>query len=400
MKYLILRKRRHAIEDPFTEMVGAGDYETRLPFDASTADLKDREAADVRKDPNVEDMIPAIPYSLIEPFEADNPVPPAQWGLAAVGAVECPYDGSGVVVAVLDTGIDKDHPAFSGVTLDLMDFTGDQEEGLAGAAPDTHGDGHGTHVAGIIFGRDVDGTRIGVARGVTKALIGKVIGVQRDTERLYNAIEWALKKKADVICMSLGFDFPKLIQQRVEEGYPLAIAAARALAEYRSNIRLFDRLAGLVDARVARGRGALLVAAAGNESKREVNPAYTVAASPPASADGFLAVGSVRRTDASAAPLAVSNFSNTGCHVAAPGDGIQSARLGTSGLIAKSGTSMAAPHVAGLVALWTQRLHAGERPARWAEMVRDRLKGLAALPPGLAFNDVGLGIPKAPRKPE
>ena len=77
------------------------------------------------------------------------------------------WTGEGVTVAVLDTGIDSKHPAFAGVDIVEKDFTGTG-----------NGDrqGHGTHCAGTIFGRDVDGKRIGVARGVKRALIGKVLG--------------------------------------------------------------------------------------------------------------------------------------------------------------------------------------------------------------------------------
>ena len=56
---------------------------------------------------------------------------------------------------MLDTGIDSAHKAFESVTLIRQNFTTDADDS------DTHG--HGTHCAGTIFGRDVDGTRIGVA---------------------------------------------------------------------------------------------------------------------------------------------------------------------------------------------------------------------------------------------
>jgi subtilisin family serine protease len=81
-----------------------------------------------------------------------------------VGADTSPFSGDGIVVAVLDTGIDASHPAFEGVDIVQKDFTG---EGVG----DQHG--HGTHCAGTIFGRTSEGTRIGVAPGVKKALIGK-----------------------------------------------------------------------------------------------------------------------------------------------------------------------------------------------------------------------------------
>ena len=195
------------------------------------------------------------------------------------------------------------------------------EEGVAGSAPDEHG--HGTHVAGTIFGRDVNGTRIGVARGVTKVLIGKVLGSNGGpTETIVNGIEWALRRRADIISMSLGMDFPGLCRRLQESGLPADIALSRALEAYRSNVRLFDRLAGEVQARVERGRGAFLVAASGNESQRKKDPRFTVAVAPPAAADGFLPVGAVSQN-----PFAVAGFSNTSCQVCAPGVDILSAKV-------------------------------------------------------------------------
>ena len=75
-----------------------------------------------------------------------------------------------MTVAVLDTGIAASHEAFRDVELIEKDFTG---EGNG----DRHG--HGTHVAGTIFGRTVGEIRYAVAPGVGRALIGKIIGAQR-----------------------------------------------------------------------------------------------------------------------------------------------------------------------------------------------------------------------------
>ena len=64
--------------------------------------------------------------------------------------------------------------------------------------PDLYGDGdengHGTYCAGTAVGRDVNGMRIGVARGVTRVLIGKVLDKDGhgETENIYRAIHWAL----------------------------------------------------------------------------------------------------------------------------------------------------------------------------------------------------------------
>src|SRR5262249_30176314 len=143
------------------------------------------------------------------------------WGVTAVGADTSSLDGSGIIVAVLDTGIDRTHPAFTGVTLTEQDFTGDGNG-------DTNR--HGTHCPGPIFGRDIAGTRIGVARGVTKVLIGKVIGSQGGaSDRIASAIQWALDNGAHVISMSLGIDFPGYQQQLQASGVPQKAATSMAL---------------------------------------------------------------------------------------------------------------------------------------------------------------------------
>jgi Subtilase family len=394
MKYLVLRRLLDTDAGEFTERVAAGASDAQLPFAAQTHELKDTEAADLRGDPATEEVIPSIPFTLIKPVSESKPGPVTgkAWGIEAVGADNCAQDGDGVTVAVLDTGINESHAAFAGLKFepnDLMDFTTD-ERGLPGSAPDV--DGHGTHVAGTIFGRDVGNTRIGVARGVSKVLIGKILGpMGAPTETIYNAIDWALQRRADVVSMSLNMDFPGLVRRFEQDGFPQDIAVSRTLEAYRSNVRLFDRLADLVKARVARGRGALLVAASGNDSRRSVDSRFTVAAGPPGAADGFISVGALQN------PLAVAPFSNTGCLLSAPGQDIVSAKRG-GGLETLSGTSMATPHVAGVIALWVQKLFpSGYRPNGWAADVQRAIENSIKSVPRHGRNDVGLGMVQAPK---
>src|SRR5918998_73997 len=145
---------------------------TREPFAAGrdSFGLEALRAAQVvphveARDLEVAAIAPIMPTRLIEPLAAAAAAPPT-WGVSAVRADVSAFTGNGVVPCVLDTGIDSSHPAFHGVQLVERDFTG---EGTG------DGHGHGTHCAGTIFGRDVGGTRIGVAPGVRKALIGKVL---------------------------------------------------------------------------------------------------------------------------------------------------------------------------------------------------------------------------------
>ena len=127
-------------------------------------------------------------------------------------------------------------------------------------------DGHGTHCAGTIFGRDVDGRRIGIATGVQKALIGKVLGKGGgSTDQLVEAINWARDNGADIISMSLGLDFVGYQKELMKERVPSEVATSMALAGYRANVQTFDRLSKLYVESDAI-RSVVLVAAAGNES--------------------------------------------------------------------------------------------------------------------------------------
>ncbi|MEV7797326.1 S8 family serine peptidase [Streptomyces sp. NPDC087512] len=235
------------------------------------------------------------------------------------------WTGKGVKVAVLDTGIDAAHPDFAGRIGESSDFT----VGSGGGAADA--DGHGTHVASTIAG---DGAASGGRfRGVApdaELLVGKVLNDDGEGQESWvlQGMEWAAAR-ADVVNMSLG-------------GGP-------------SNGT--DPLSQAVDS-LSERYGVLFVASAGNDGG-----SGTVGA--PGTADAALTVGAVGRDDA------LAGFSSRGPRegghavkpdVTAPGVGIVAARAaGTSTgtpagvrYTALSGTSMAAPHVAGAAALLAQ----------------------------------------------
>jgi subtilisin family serine protease len=352
-------------------------------------DTDSKGRAQLLTDPGVAAVTTVMPTRLIEPTSS-VPAPrelPVAWGIEAVKAADSKFSGLGVSVAIVDTGIEKSHSAFAGVAVTEQDFSGDGD-----------GDrlGHGTHCAGTILGQDVDGVRIGVARGVSRALVAKVLADdgKGSSDMLFRGFRWAAEQGADVISMSLGFDFPGMVRDLVGEGWPVDLASSSALEAYRGNLRMFDALMAMTRASEAFGAGAVVVAAAGNESRRDANPDYAIAASLPAAADGVVSVGAA---EPSADAFRIGSFSNTFPRIAAPGVWVTSAKTG-GGLTSMSGTSMACPHVAGVAALWWEAIRAQGLPPRPETVVAKLLAEARAdvFEPGVSAADRGTGLVTAP----
>lgn len=399
--YIVLRRQAAPdAGDPFTPGGGLESLEPPRP-QVSVESLDTGDLATLRRSSDVEAIAPPFPVHLIEPTAkealADAPAAGTTWGVSAVRATESPYTGAGVTVAVLDTGIDASHPAFQGVDIVQRDFTG---EG------DGDGNGHGTHVAGTIFGQEVNGFRFGVAPGIQRALIGKVLNSSGSgsTEGIVRAMQWAFDEGANIISMSLGMSFPRFVQRLIEEiGWPSDLATDVGLQGYRANLRIFDRLTALLQGSDNtpffrdESRGTLVIAAAGNESRRQIDPMYEVAVAPPAAANGAISVGALGEAGDAGNTLVVANFSNTGCNVSGPGVGVISSVPG-GGFSSFNGTSMATPHVAGVAALWAEKMLVEKQ---WINT-----RQLASLVLGRAANDrfaadidpfdVGAGLAQAP----
>jgi subtilisin family serine protease len=385
-KHVVLRSLAQTGER--SPSAGPSTIAPSLPVAVEVEELDTRRATNLARTNDVVAIAPVIPMKLIAPVStgAEPAAPGTAWGIEATGANTSPFTGEGITVAVLDTGIDSAHPAFAGVDLVRRNFT-------SGSDDDEHG--HGTHCAGTIFGRKVGNTRIGVAPGIKRALIGKVLGPGGGgSDQIVQAIQWAVTSGANVISMSLGIDFPGFVKELEEKGVPTELATSMALEGYRQNVLLFERVAALLAAQNAFMQASVIIAAAGNESRRDENARFEIAVAPPAVADGIISVAALGKGQGG---FTVAPFSNFNARVSGPGVDITSAKPG-GGLVNMSGTSMATPHVAGIAALWAQKLTmTGQLNG---QLLADKLVGsatTAGLAAGFDPTDVGAGMVRAPQ---
>ncbi|MGB8021381.1 MAG: S8 family serine peptidase, partial [Candidatus Nanopelagicales bacterium] len=236
------------------------------------------------------------------PALAGEPYGEYQWGLVAVGAESAwaVTRGSGVKVAVVDTGVDASHPDLSGRTLTQINLTDD------GQTRDPNG--HGTHVAGIIAA-SLDGSGVAGLANQVSILPVRVLDAAGygDDATVAEGIIRAADAGAKVLNLSVGGAYSPVLAESVA---------------------------------YAVGRGATVVAAGGNEYQ-DGNPTTYPAALP-----GVIGVSSINSGGAS------SWFANTGSYIdlTAPGEDILSTVPGADWSFA-SGTSMAAPFVAASAAL-------------------------------------------------
>lgn len=384
-EYVILRSELPRRSEEVVEAIDMQQDEAAATS-VQVAYLEEGDLVDVRRDEGVRAVAEAMPTELIRPLASGDASGATEaWGVKAVGSHGSRYRGAGVSVAVLDTGIDASHSAFKDLNPEQRDFSGTG-----------NGDrnGHGTHCAGTIFGRDIGGVRIGVAPGVNRVLIGKIIddNGQGKSGMMFQGMKWAIDEGANVISMSVGFNFTGMVAKMIADGWPAELATSRALESYRANLLMFNTIMGLVRHGSALNRDPIVVAAAGNESRRSLRADYRIGASIPAASDDVVSVAALGQGTGG---LEVADFSNSQTDVAAPGVHILSARLG-GGLCFMDGTSMACPHVAGVAALWWEALaangRAGGATVRAKVIASARIDGIVNPRP----EDVGMGLVCSP----
>ncbi|GGR96781.1 hypothetical protein Snoj_59410 [Streptomyces nojiriensis] len=305
-------------------------------------------AAALSADPRVASVEPDAEFHTTDTPDATGtpePLPapqaPAPWSLDRIDQRELPLDGSytypsraeGVTVYVVDTGINTGHVEFGGRARTGYNAV------FLGSSRDCSG--HGTHVAAT-----VGGETYGVAKGVS--LVGVKVADCRGSASLsaiLKGLDWVVKDAAKapatpaVANMSIGGS----------RSYALDTAVVRAVAS-----------------------GITFTAAAGNDGEDACGGS-------PASVPQAITVGATDAADRRAP------FSNHGpcVDLSAPGVGITSAwKDSTTATARASGTSMAAPHVAGVAALILARGTA-RTPAQVSEellhsAVSDRITGLPA----------------------
>ena len=293
---------------------------------------------------------------------ANDPLLPEQWALSdpdATGAPEAWTQslGDGVTVAVLDSGVQLDHPdlapnlwtnpgevAGNGADDDRNGFVDDVHGAnmIAPGASVDDDEGHGTHVAGIVAAPAGNGAGGAGIAPRARIMVVKVLDANRsgNSTLLARGIRYAVDEGARILNVSLNGD-----------GTSADLDAAL---------------------RYAQDQGATVVASAGNNSRDlDLRPSYPASSALPA-------VLSVTATEPSGDLVSFANRGLNSVDMAAPGASVLSTARGSS-YETRAGTSMAAPFVAGSLALLS-----AARPDLPQSALRDALLASAPRPELLA----------------
>ena len=293
--------------------------------------------------------------------------------------------GTGVIVAVIDTGI-VPHPDLDANLVAGYDFIsntttandgggrdsnpadpGDWTTGQCG--PASGSSWHGTHVAGTVAARTNNGVGVAGTAFNSRVMPIRALGTcGGSTSDIADSITWASGGAVP--------GAPTLTASQAAKVINLSLGGSGACGTTSQNA-----INGAV------GRGSTLVIAAGNSNAN-------VSTATPANCANVIAVASVTQSSAR------SSFSNfgTGIDVSAPGSGILSTlntgstTPGSANYASYSGTSMAAPHVAGVVALMQSRRIAQSRALMTPAEVESTLKTTAYALAGACSGGCGSGI--------
>lgn len=259
--------------------------------------------------------------------------------------------GKGVRVAHLDTGVDGSHPAFKKAIAAFADF--DRLGRLVSPTPQPYdSDQHGTHTAGTIAGREVQGKAFGVAPGAELAS-ALVIEGGNAAARVLGGLDWALAQGVRVLSMSLGF------RGYWEDFIPIT--------------------------QILRTRDVLPVIATGNEGPGTSRS--------PGNYAEVLSVGAMDEDGKVAHFSSSQEFQRQRDPIVpdlvAPGVGILSAKP-EGGYQLMDGTSMATPHIAGLAALLFEA-----KPTATVDDVETAILNSCRLLPGMSHERANHGVPDA-----
>jgi subtilisin family serine protease len=301
-------------------------------------------------------LVPAL--SIIRPVvtaAASAPKSSTTWGIRRLGVPALwkqGLTGKGVLVAHLDTGVDGKHAVLKRAVEHFAEF--DELGELVPDAKPHDTAAHGTHTAGTIAGRAVNGVHVGVAyeAGLASAIViegGEVIA------RVLAGMDWSLGQGARILSMSLG------------------------LRGWFSQFRPLTRL--------VRARGVLPIFAVGNEGPGTSRS--------PGNYPEALSVGACDRHDQVAEFSSSQKFARVKDalvpDLVAPGVGVISAKPG-GGYQSMDGSSMATPHVAGLAALLMQA-----KPLASIDQIEAAILGSCALPASIPQLRGNRGVPNGPK---
>ncbi|WP_444684758.1 S8 family serine peptidase [Alkalicoccus luteus] len=251
-----------------------------------------------------------------------------------VQAQELGFRGDGMDVAILDTGIDINHEDLAANVQGGFSVFSDS----ANSNPFSDGNGHGTHVAGTVAAVDNDLGVLGVAPDADLYAV-KVLSNEGSgsLDGIARGIEWSIENDMDIINMSLGGSSGSSVLENFTD--------------------------------LAYDEGILVVAAAGNDGK---GMGFFDTVGFPAQYESAMAVAAVDENNNTA------SFSSAGpaVEISAPGVNVLSTVPG-NGYDALNGTSMAAPHVAGVAAqVWQAKPHLSNVQLR--QLLNDTAEPLGA----------------------